>query len=66
MARSRWLFGAAFLAWLHDHKALGPGLSLEAEELRAALEFACLAGALTCTRAGAEPPWKSEMMGRDS
>lgn len=59
-------FGAAFLAWLHDHGALGPTLSLEPEELKAALEFACLAGALTCTRAGAEPPWKSEMTGRDS
>jgi fructokinase len=59
-------FGAAFLAWLHDHTPLGPTLSLDHEELKSALEFACLAGALTCTRAGAEPPWKSEMMGRDS
>ena len=59
-------FGAAFLAWLHDHGALGPALSLEPEALKSALEFACLAGALTCTRAGAEPPWKSEMTGRDS
>ena len=59
-------FGAAFLAWLHDHTALGPTLSLEDMELKAALEFACLAGALTCTRAGADPPWKSEMIGRDS
>jgi fructokinase len=59
-------FGAAFLAWLHDHTTLGPTLSLEPDELKAALEFACLAGALTCTRAGAEPPWKSEMTGRDS
>jgi fructokinase len=58
-------FGAAFLAWLHDHVALGPTLSLEADELRSALEFACLAGAITCTRAGAEPPWKSEMTARD-
>ena len=59
-------FGAAFLAWLHDHGFLGPTLRLEDDELKAALEFACLAGALTCTRAGAEPPWKSEMIGRDS
>ena len=58
-------FGAAFLAWLHDHVALGPTLSLEADELRSALEFACLAGAITCTRAGAEPPWMSEMTARD-
>ena len=59
-------FGAAFLAWLHDHDAIRPGVSLEPEELKAALEFACLAGAITCTRAGADPPWKSEMVGRDS
>ena len=59
-------FGAAFLAWLHDHGFLGPTLRLEDDELKAALEFACLAGALTCTRAGADPPWKSEMIGRDS
>jgi len=54
-------FGAALLAWLHDHHALRPDLSLERDEIKAALGFACLAGALTCTRAGAEPPWKWEM-----
>jgi fructokinase len=55
-------FGAGLLAWLHDHDAIRPVLSLEPDELKAALGFACLAGALTCTRAGAEPPWKSEML----
>jgi fructokinase len=54
-------FGAALLAWLHDHHCLSPDLFLEREELKAALDFACLAGALTCTRAGAEPPWMWEM-----
>jgi fructokinase len=54
-------FGAALLAWLHDHGAIRPDLHLEQHELKAALEFACLAGALTCARAGADPPWKSEM-----
>jgi fructokinase len=54
-------FGAGLLAWLHDHDALRPDLSLEPGELKEALGFACLAGALTCTRAGAEPPWKSEI-----
>ena len=54
-------FGAGLLAWLHDHDALRPDLSLEPGELKESLGFACLAGALTCTRAGAEPPWKSEM-----
>ncbi len=55
-------FGAAFLAWLHDHSAIRPDPCLETEELRAALDFACLAGAITCTRAGADPPWKWEML----
>jgi fructokinase len=54
-------FGAALLAWLHDHHAVRPDLLLAREELKAALDFACLAGALTCTRASAEPPWKWEM-----
>jgi len=55
-------FGAAFLAWLHDHAAIRPDPCLETEEFTAALDFACLAGAITCTRAGAEPPWKWEML----
>jgi fructokinase len=54
-------FGAALLAWLHDRSAIRPDLSLETEEFKAALDFACLAGAITCTRAGADPPWKWEM-----
>jgi fructokinase len=55
-------FGAAFLAWLHDHAAIRPDPCLETEEFRAALDFACLAGAITCSRAGADPPWKWEML----
>jgi fructokinase len=54
-------FGAALLAWLHIHGAIKPDLCLEPEELKAALDFACLAGAITCSRAGADPPWKWEM-----
>jgi fructokinase len=54
-------FGAALLAWLHDHSALQADLFLEQDDLAAALEFACRGGALTCTRAGADPPWKWEM-----
>jgi fructokinase len=56
-------FGAALLAWLHDHDAVQLDVHLEPEALEAALDFACLAGALTCARAGAEPPWKAEMVG---
>lgn len=57
-------FGAALLAWLYDHGAIRPGLSLDAEQLKAALDYACLAASLTCARAGADPPRKSEMMVR--
>jgi fructokinase len=55
-------FGAGLLAWLHDHKAIQPDLRLHAEQLKAALDYACLAASLTCARAGADPPRKSEMM----
>jgi fructokinase len=59
-------FGAGLLAWLHDHDAIRPDLCLESEELAEALKFANLAGALTCARAGADPPWKWEMQARES
>lgn len=55
-------FGAAALAWLHDRNALRPDFSLVAEEVQSLLRFSCLAAALTCTRSGAEPPWRSEML----
>ena len=55
-------FGAGLLAFLHNHSALKPDLQLEELELGSAVEFACLAAALTCARMGAEPPWRSEMM----
>jgi fructokinase len=59
-------FGAGFLAWLHIHGAIKPDLCLEPEQLKAALEFACLAGAITCSRAGADPPWRREMPAEES
>jgi fructokinase len=59
-------FGAGLLAWLHDHDALKPNLRLDEHELRSAVEFACLAAALTCARAGADPPWRSEMVAQKS
>jgi fructokinase len=55
-------FGAGLLAWLSDHDAIRPDLSLEGAELSDAVRYACTVGALACTRAGAEPPWKSEML----
>lgn len=54
-------FGAGLLTWLDDHRRLEPHPNLEAADLRAALEFACLAAAITCTRAGADPPRRHEM-----
>lgn len=54
-------FGAALLAWLHDHDGVRPELRLDKAQLQALLEFACLAAAITCSRAGADPPWKREM-----
>ena len=57
-------FGAAALAWLHDRDALDPKLSLSERDVRSVLEFSCLAASLTCRHAGAEPPWRSEMLTR--
>ncbi len=54
-------FGAAALAWLYDRNSLDPDFSLSNKEVESLLEFSSLAASLTCTRAGAEPPWRSEM-----
>jgi len=54
-------FGAAFLAWLYDHDRLNRDLRLERNEFRDALGFACQIASITCTRAGADPPWRTEL-----
>ena len=54
-------FGAALLAWLHDHESIRPDLALERDQLEDALRYACLAAAITCSRAGADPPWRWEL-----
>jgi fructokinase len=54
-------FGAALLAWLYDHDRLTRDLRLDRDELRGALEFACLVASITCTRAGADPPRRAEL-----
>ena len=54
-------FGAALLAWLYDHDKVKPNLALDREQLQDALRYACLAAAITCSRAGADPPWKWEL-----
>jgi fructokinase len=55
-------FGAALLAWLHDHAALRVDLGLTTSELGSALAFACQAASLMCARAGADPPWRAEIV----
>jgi len=54
-------FGAALLAWLYTHDALKADLGLEPADLKSALDHACLAAAITCSRPGADPPWKGEI-----
>jgi fructokinase len=53
----------ALLAWLHDHDALSVEKlrALTAEEWTGALTYAGAAAAITCSRAGAEPPFASEL-----
>ncbi len=55
-------FGAGILAWLHDHDLVRPSLVLSEDQLRSALDYACLVASLTVARAGADPPWKSELI----
>jgi len=54
--------GAGILAWLHDHDLVRPSPVLSEDQLRSALDYACLVAALTVARAGADPPWKSELI----
>lgn len=54
-------FGAALLAWLHEHDVLSVDLSLSPRELTSALEFSCRVASLICARAGADPPWRAEI-----
>src|SRR5438132_9916229 len=55
-------FGAALLALLNDHDRLSRGLRLGRDELRESLEFACLVASITCTRPGADPPRRAELV----
>jgi fructokinase len=56
-------FGAAFLA-----RWLGPGMTrvdpADTDAIHDALAFAAAAAAVTCTRAGAEPPYLAELTGQ--
>lgn len=56
-------FNAGILVSLHEQGLLaGSGLSALSEtHVRIALEFASRAAAVTVSRAGANPPWRSEL-----
>ena len=56
-------FGGAFLAWW-SASGLTRGDLQRPGPVRAALQAAAEVAALTCTRAGAEPPWLAEVAGR--
>ena len=59
-------FLAALLVWLDeqgilDDQALG---ELGSDELADALGFASKVSAITCTRVGADPPYRDQLVGR--
>jgi fructokinase len=56
-------FGGSFLAWWTGRK-LSRSELFQPEPVREALQAAVEVAALTCTRAGAEPPRLAELAGR--
>src|SRR5207245_8666088 len=59
-------FGAALLVWLNDNGALQVNFTINEGQLRSTLEFACRVASITCSRAGADPPRREELVGRSS
>lgn len=53
-------FGGGFLAWWAEH-GLSRDQLADVDLLTAAIASAARIAALTCTRAGAEPPWRHEL-----
>lgn len=56
-------FNGALLVWLdeHGHRDRGSVVALQTGDLRALLDFANSAAALTCERPGSDPPWRAEL-----
>jgi fructokinase len=53
-------FAGGFLSWWREH-GLGADALGELDTVLAATKFACLVAARTCERAGASPPYRSEL-----
>jgi fructokinase len=53
-------FGGGFLAWWSE-RGLGPGDLDRIDVVVEATEFACLVAARTCSKPGADPPYRSEL-----
>jgi len=56
-------FGGAFLAWWSGNELTKADLQRPGP-VRSALEAAAEVASITCTRAGAEPPWLGELTGK--
>lgn len=54
-------FSAALLARLYDYGLVRPDPTLDVSQVESALRFACLAASITCSRTGADPPYRSEL-----
>jgi fructokinase len=53
-------FGGGFLAWWTEHGLARDSLD-DPGRLLPALQAAAQVASLTCTKAGAEPPWRHEL-----
>ena len=53
-------FSAGWLAWWTEH-GLGRDALADRDAVAAATAFACRAAAITCSRAGADPPRRDEL-----
>jgi len=56
-------FGGAFLAWWSGNELTKSDLQ-RSGQVRGALQAAAEVASVTCTRAGAEPPWLEELAGK--
>jgi fructokinase len=56
-------FGGAFLAWWSGNELTKPDLQRPGP-VRRALQAVVEVASITCTRAGAEPPWPAELAGK--